>query len=370
MTETSTAVQAHGLVKPFGDQRAVDGVDLASPRAVYGVLGPNGAGKTTTMRMLATLLRSTAARPASSATTWPAKPHRVRQLIGVTGQYASVDEDLSGEREPLALRPPARLARRDARATARRTARGVRARGRRRTAAQEFLRRHASTARPRGEPDHASAADLPRRADHGPRPAHPRPDVGHRSAAWSPTAARCCSPRSTSTRPISWPTGSRSSTAAEGRARARPTSSRPRSATRRCSCSSPPDADQALASRHRPRPRRRARDHAGVRPPQRAADRSPTAADLLIALREAARGDRLDERRQADPRRGLPHHHRPRRRAATTSPTTDRRAHPGGGPMSTATRITPRPRRSGRAHATAHEPRRDRRQTLSWPGAR
>ena len=55
---TGLAIEATGLVKTFGDTRAVDGVDLAvAPGSVYGVLGPNGAGKTTTIRMLATLLR-------------------------------------------------------------------------------------------------------------------------------------------------------------------------------------------------------------------------------------------------------------------------------------------------------------------------
>ena len=66
------AVEAHGLVKDFGDNRAVDGVDLTvAAGTVYGVLGPNGAGKTTTIRMLATLLRPDGGSGAeSSATTW------------------------------------------------------------------------------------------------------------------------------------------------------------------------------------------------------------------------------------------------------------------------------------------------------------
>ena len=57
MTLSNLAIEASGLVKVFGDVRAVDGVDLVVPRgSVYGVLGPNGAGKTTTIRMLATLI--------------------------------------------------------------------------------------------------------------------------------------------------------------------------------------------------------------------------------------------------------------------------------------------------------------------------
>ncbi|GAB4589341.1 ATP-binding cassette domain-containing protein [Nocardia sp. IFM 10818] len=90
------AIEADGLVKVFGEQRAVDGVSLAVPRgAVYGVLGPNGAGKTTTIRMLATLLRPDGGSARIFGRDVVAEPTAVRSLIGVTGQYASVDEKLS-----------------------------------------------------------------------------------------------------------------------------------------------------------------------------------------------------------------------------------------------------------------------------------
>jgi ABC-2 type transport system ATP-binding protein len=90
------AVEAHGLVKIFGDQRAVDGLDLeVAAGTVYGVLGPNGAGKTTTIRMLATLLRLDGGTARIFGHDVVAEPQIVRQLIGVTGQYASVDETLS-----------------------------------------------------------------------------------------------------------------------------------------------------------------------------------------------------------------------------------------------------------------------------------
>ncbi|MQY18273.1 ATP-binding cassette domain-containing protein [Nocardia macrotermitis] len=90
------AIEADGLVKVFGEQRAVDGVSLTVPQgAVYGVLGPNGAGKTTTIRMLATLLRPTAGSARIFGHDVVAEPTAVRSLIGVTGQYASVDEKLS-----------------------------------------------------------------------------------------------------------------------------------------------------------------------------------------------------------------------------------------------------------------------------------
>lgn len=93
---TTTAIEAEGLVKIFGDNRAVDGVDLeVATGTVYGVLGPNGAGKTTTIRMLATLLRPDAGRASVFGHDVAREPFVVRQLIGVTGQYASVDETLS-----------------------------------------------------------------------------------------------------------------------------------------------------------------------------------------------------------------------------------------------------------------------------------
>ena len=95
-TRNEWAVEADGLVKAFGENRAVDGVDLrVATGSVYGVLGPNGAGKTTTISMLATLLRPDAGRGRIFGHDVVKEPHVVRQLIGVTGQYASVDETLS-----------------------------------------------------------------------------------------------------------------------------------------------------------------------------------------------------------------------------------------------------------------------------------
>lgn len=90
------AVEAHGLVKTFGDNRAVDGVNLnVKAGTIYGVLGPNGAGKTTVIRMLATLLRPDAGSARIFGHDVVKESQIVRQLIGVTGQYASVDESLS-----------------------------------------------------------------------------------------------------------------------------------------------------------------------------------------------------------------------------------------------------------------------------------
>ena len=96
MKNTGLAVETHGLVKVFGDNRAVDGVDLAVPTgSIYGVLGPNGAGKTTVINMLATLMRPDGGTAQVFGHDVLHEAHIVRQLIGVTGQYATVDEKLS-----------------------------------------------------------------------------------------------------------------------------------------------------------------------------------------------------------------------------------------------------------------------------------
>jgi len=89
-------IEATGLVKRFGAVTALDGVDLAVPEGtVLGVLGPNGAGKTTAVRILATLLRPDAGTALVGGYDVRREPQRVRELIGLTGQYASVDNDLT-----------------------------------------------------------------------------------------------------------------------------------------------------------------------------------------------------------------------------------------------------------------------------------
>ncbi|MFT4040313.1 MAG: ATP-binding cassette domain-containing protein [Thermomicrobiales bacterium] len=92
------AVETHGLVKTFGSKRAVDGIDLTVPAGtIYGVLGPNGAGKSTTLRILSTLLRPDGGAASVFGHDVVREAQTVRQLIGVTGQDASVDEALSAE---------------------------------------------------------------------------------------------------------------------------------------------------------------------------------------------------------------------------------------------------------------------------------
>ena len=93
----TNAIEASGLVKHFGKTTALAGVDLVARQGtVLGVLGPNGAGKTTAVRILATLLRADGGQAQVCGYDVVRQAHQVRQLIGLTGQYASVDEGLSG----------------------------------------------------------------------------------------------------------------------------------------------------------------------------------------------------------------------------------------------------------------------------------
>jgi ABC-2 type transport system ATP-binding protein len=102
-TETPLAIDARGLEKSFGETHAVAGVDLAVPAgAIYGVLGPNGAGKTTTIRMLATLIPPDAGSARVLGHDIVSEADTVRGLVSLTGQLASVDEELTG-RENLVL---------------------------------------------------------------------------------------------------------------------------------------------------------------------------------------------------------------------------------------------------------------------------
>ncbi|HEX9122034.1 MAG TPA: ATP-binding cassette domain-containing protein [Actinomycetota bacterium] len=93
----TSAIEAEGLVKTFGKVRALDGIDMvAREGSVFGLLGPNGAGKTTAIRLLSTLLRPDEGRASVGGYDVVHHPEEVRRLIGLTGQYAAVDELLSG----------------------------------------------------------------------------------------------------------------------------------------------------------------------------------------------------------------------------------------------------------------------------------
>ena len=112
-------IQAEGLRKRFGSTQALDGVDLAVPAGtVLGVLGPNGAGKTTAVRILATLLQADSGTALVGGYDVATQPHQVRRPIGLTGQYASVDEDLTGTQNLLLIGQLLGLSSRDAKARA------------------------------------------------------------------------------------------------------------------------------------------------------------------------------------------------------------------------------------------------------------
>ncbi len=113
------AIEAEGLTKRYGTTTALAGVNLrARQGTVLGVLGPNGAGKTTAVRILATLLRPDAGTARVAGHDVLRDPQRVRQSIGLTGQYASVDEDLTGTQNLVLIGQLLDLPTREARARA------------------------------------------------------------------------------------------------------------------------------------------------------------------------------------------------------------------------------------------------------------
>lgn len=113
------AITARGLVKRFGDLRAVDGIDLDVPQGeIFAILGPNGAGKTTLMRMLATLTAPDGGHAQVMGHDLVGDPHGVRASIAMTGQFASLDEDLTGRENLILLARLWGFSRRDSRARA------------------------------------------------------------------------------------------------------------------------------------------------------------------------------------------------------------------------------------------------------------
>src|ERR1700722_11109824 len=117
MTELS--IEATGLVKTFGETRALRGVDLAVRQGtVHAVLGPNGAGKTTAVRILATLLRPDKGSAYVNGFDVLRQPGKVRETVGLTGQFASVDEDLTGTQNLVMIGQLLDLPKKEARARA------------------------------------------------------------------------------------------------------------------------------------------------------------------------------------------------------------------------------------------------------------
>ena len=173
------------------------------------MLGPNGAGKTTTIRMLATLLRPDAGTARVLGHDIVDEADAVRGLVSLTGQLASVDEDLTGRENLILLGRLLGLRRADAKA---RAAELLEAFGLA-DAAGRLVKNYSGGMRRRLDIAASivvtPAADVPRRADDRARPALAQPGLGHHPRAAPPRARRSCSARSTSTRPTSSPTASR-----------------------------------------------------------------------------------------------------------------------------------------------------------------
>ncbi|MBY8886311.1 ATP-binding cassette domain-containing protein [Streptomyces sp. PTM05] len=113
------AVEVRGLVKHYGPTKALDGVDLdVRQGTVLGVLGPNGAGKTTLVRVLSTLIRPDAGSARVAGYDVLTQPRQLRRVIGLTGQYASVDEKLSGRENLYMIGRLLDLSRKDAKGRA------------------------------------------------------------------------------------------------------------------------------------------------------------------------------------------------------------------------------------------------------------
>ena len=176
------AIRVQGIEKSFKDLHVLRGVDFdVAAGSIFALLGSNGAGKTTLVRILSTLLKADAGTATVHGFDVATEPADVRESISLTGQFAAVDEVLTG-RENLVLvaklrhlKNPGAIAD-DLLARFSLTDAGDRKAG-------DLLGRHATPARHRDEPDRQPAGHLPRRADHRPRPAGAHRGVADRQGA-------------------------------------------------------------------------------------------------------------------------------------------------------------------------------------------
>ena len=208
-------IEAEGLVKRYGTTVALAGVDLSvPPGAILGVLGPNGAGKTTAIRILTTLSHADEGRAWVAGFDVAAHPPRCARRIGVAAQATTLDELLTGRQNLVMIGQLSGLRRSEARRRAADLLERLELSDAADRLSHGLLRRHAPSARPRRQHDHGAARPLPRRAHHRARPGQPARGVGGDPRDGRATAARSCSPPSTSTRPTISPTPSPSSTTA------------------------------------------------------------------------------------------------------------------------------------------------------------
>ncbi|KDN80759.1 ABC transporter [Kitasatospora cheerisanensis KCTC 2395] len=147
------AVSAIGLRKSYGDKTVLDGIDLTIPAGtVFALLGPNGAGKTTTVEILSTLVGADAGQAQIAGHDLAADPDGVRSAIGVTGQFAALDDMLTAEENLLLMADLLRLPAPEAAPGYAGVAAALRHRGRRGQARRDLLRRDAPPARPGDDP--------------------------------------------------------------------------------------------------------------------------------------------------------------------------------------------------------------------------
>ena len=197
------AIEAEGLVKTFGTTRALDGLELSVPAGgILGMLGPNGAGKTTAVRVLATLLRPDAGHARVLGADVVSQGGLVRERIGLTGQYAALDDYLTGRANLVMIGQLGRLTRRQAQARAdelldrfdlsQAAGRAVK------TYSGGMRRRLDLAAGLIGRPRCCSSTSRPPGLTHA-----AARSCGRSSGSWPRTGPRCCSPPSTSTKPTS-----------------------------------------------------------------------------------------------------------------------------------------------------------------------
>src|SRR5262245_15017716 len=116
MWRFSMMIEARGLRKSYGDHVVLDGIDLAvAPGTIFALLGPNGAGKTTTIQILSTLIRADGGAVRVAGHDVAREPDAVRAAVGVTGQFAAVDNLLTGEENLLLMADLHHLSRREGR---------------------------------------------------------------------------------------------------------------------------------------------------------------------------------------------------------------------------------------------------------------